>query len=83
MYRAKQATLHVFIDLTKAFDTVRRTGLYKVAEKIRCPLKLLQMIHAFHDGMTVRVIFDGDIMLAFNLRCGIRKNCHRCNWYSS
>ena len=44
-------------------------------EKIRFLLKLLQMIHAFHNGMPARVIFDGDISEPFNLRCGVK---HRC-----
>ena len=41
----------MFIDLTKVFDIVSRTGMYKVLEKIGCLPKLLQMIHTFHDGM--------------------------------
>ena len=63
----------MFINLTKAFDTVSRSGLYKILEKIRYPLKLLQMINAFQAGMTAAVIFDGDISEPFNLRCGIKQ----------
>ena len=37
----------VFIGLTKAFDPVKRIRLYKVLERIRYLLKLLQMICAF------------------------------------
>ena len=55
----------LFIDPKKAFDTVSMTG---------CPPKLPQMIHAFHDGMTTRDIFDLDISEPFNLRCGSNKD---------
>ena len=49
-----------FVDLTKAFDTISRVGLYKVLEKIGCPPKLLQRIRSFHDNMhgTVTVLMD-------------------------
>ena len=42
----------VFIDLTKAFDTVNRKALWTVLECIGCPPKLVSMIRLFHDGMT-------------------------------
>ena len=54
----------VFNDLTKVFDSKSRTRLYKVLEKIGWILKLLQMICAFHYGMTARVVFNGDISRA-------------------
>ena len=65
----------MFINLRKVFDIVSRTGLHKVPEKINCLLKLLQMIHAFHNGMTARVIFDGDISEPFNLRYVVKQGC--------
>ena len=44
--------LHIaFVDLTKAFDTVSRSGLYMVLEKIGCPPTLLQLIISFHNNM--------------------------------
>ena len=65
----------MFIDLKNAFDTVSRTGLYKVLEKITCLSKLLQMICALHDIMTARITSDGDISEPFNLRCGVKQGC--------
>ena len=44
----------VFIDLTKAFDTVNREALWTVLERIGCPPKLVSIIRLFHDGMTAR-----------------------------
>jgi Reverse transcriptase (RNA-dependent DNA polymerase) len=40
-----------FIDLTKAFDLVSRSGLFAMLEKIGCPQKLLKMVISFHNDM--------------------------------
>ncbi|WP_353817106.1 reverse transcriptase domain-containing protein, partial [Acinetobacter baumannii] len=37
-----------FIDLTKAFDMVSRSGLFKPRQKIGCPTHLLAIIASFH-----------------------------------
>ena len=39
-----------FVDLTKAFDTVRRKSLYKILEKIGCPPILFAVNHFFSQG---------------------------------
>ena len=44
----------VFVDLTKAFDTVNRSALWKILRKIGCPNKLVDIIRSFpfwHTGM--------------------------------
>ena len=40
-----------FIDLTKAFDSVHREGLWRVLKKIGCPDKFVSIVRSFHDGM--------------------------------
>ena len=40
-----------FIDLTKAFDLVRRDGLFKILPKIGCPPKLQSLIESFRSNM--------------------------------
>jgi len=40
-----------FIDLTKAFDTVCRDGLWKIMAKYGCPDKFITMVRQLHDGM--------------------------------
>ena len=40
-----------FVDLTKAFDTVSREGLWKIMAKFGCPAKFMAMVRQFHDGM--------------------------------
>ena len=49
-----------FVDLTKAFDTVSREGLWKIMAKIGCPAKFITMVRQFHDGMLARVQNDGE-----------------------
>ncbi|BHF68725.1 hypothetical protein SprV_0301176400 [Sparganum proliferum] len=40
-----------FVDLTKAFDTVSREGLWKDMQKFGCPERFTQMMRQIHDGM--------------------------------
>ena len=34
-----------FVDLTKAFDTVSRDGLFKIMAKFGCPAKFIAMVY--------------------------------------
>ena len=43
-----------FVDLTKAFDTVSRDGLWKIIAKFGCPPRYIAMVRQFHDGMQAR-----------------------------
>lgn len=38
-----------FVDLTKAFDTVSREGLWKIMEKFCCPSTFIAIVGQFHD----------------------------------
>ena len=40
----------VFIDLTKAFDTVNRQALWTILAKLGCPCKFIAMVRLFHDN---------------------------------
>ena len=44
-----------FVDLTTAFDTVSRDGLWKIMTKFGCPPRYIEMVRQFHDGMQARV----------------------------
>jgi hypothetical protein len=50
----------VFIDFTKAFDTVDRDLLWKLLEHYGCPDIFVKIIREFHDGMQASVLVDGD-----------------------
>ena len=39
-----------FVDLTKAFDTVSRGGLWKILARLGCPRKFLTILRQLHEG---------------------------------
>jgi hypothetical protein len=49
-----------FVDLTKAFDTVSREGLWRIMSKFGCPVKFIAFVRQLHDGMLSRIQDDGD-----------------------
>jgi hypothetical protein len=65
----------VFIDLTKAFDTVNREALWKILQKFGCPDKFTNMIRLFHDNMTGLVLSGGDASQPFNISNGVKQGC--------
>ena len=65
----------LFIDLTKAFDTVNRPGLWACMEKVGCPKHFVGLIRSFHDGMTVTVRDCGDKSQPFGVTSGTKQGC--------
>ena len=70
-----QDLLMVFIDLTKAFDSVDRAGLWQVLLKIGCPQKFVNIIRSLHEGMMGQVIDGGEISAAFSITNGTKQGC--------
>jgi Reverse transcriptase (RNA-dependent DNA polymerase) len=64
-----------FVDLTKAFDTVDRSGLWAILSKIGCPAPFVYIIRSFHDGMRASVIENGDRSPIFEVSCGTKQGC--------
>lgn len=56
----------VFVDLTKAFDTVNRCLLWKLFLKIGCPTNLVNIIRSLHDGMTATLQTLSKLQMALN-----------------
>ena len=54
-----------FVDLTKAFGTVSREGLWKIMAKFGCLTKLITMVRQFLDDMLARVQNDGEFSESF------------------
>ena len=67
--------LTCFVDLTKAFDTVNRSGLYAVLESIGCPPTLLKLVVSFHSEMNARVSFEGCTSDSFAVNKGVKQGC--------
>ena len=65
----------LFIDLTKAFDTVSRPGLWSILSKLGCPPKFVRAVRSFHDGMMARVIENGDASEPFPVTNGVKQGC--------
>nr|VZI15979.1 unnamed protein product [Spirometra erinaceieuropaei] len=64
-----------FVDLTKAFDTVNREGLWKIMQKFGCPERFTQMVRQLHDGMMARVTVNGAVSEAFAVTNGVKQGC--------
>ena len=63
------------VDLTKAFDTVSRDGLWKIIAKFCCPPRIIAMMRQFHDGMQARVLNDGGYSEPFPVTYGVKQGC--------
>jgi len=64
-----------FVDLTKAFDTVSREGLWKIMSKFGCPDRFVTIVKQFHDGMMARVLDDGSASDPFQVTNGVKQGC--------
>ena len=64
-----------FVDLTKAFDTVSRDGLWKIMAKFGCPSRLIAMVPQFHDGMQAHVQNDGEFSKPFEVTNRVKQGC--------
>ena len=64
-----------FVDLTKAFDTVNRDGLWKIMAKFGCPQKFVNIVRLFHDGMEARVKDNGQYSRPFPVTNGVKQGC--------
>ena len=64
----------LFVDLTKAFDTVSRPGLWNILPRIGIPPKMVNMIRCFHDGMKARLV-TGSEDDEFSVTNGVKQGC--------
>ena len=64
-----------FVDLTKAFDTVSREGLWQIMAKFGCPDTFISIVRQFHDGMMVSVQNNGDYSDEFAVTNGVKQGC--------
>ena len=63
------------VDLTDAFDTVSRDGLWKIMAKFGCPPRFIAVVRQFHDGMQARVQNDGEFSEPFEVTNGVKQGC--------
>ena len=65
----------MFVDLTKAFDTVNRTALWNFLTKFGCPEKFVRVARELHDNMMGRVIVEGGYTFPFPITTGVKQGC--------
>ena len=65
----------VFVDFTKAFDTVGRTGLWKLLRKYGCPEKFTSIIESLHTEMMAKVSAGGETSETFGVTNGVKQGC--------
>jgi len=63
----------VFVDLTKAFDTVNRDALWKVLAKLGCPPNFVRMISELHRNMKARFTFNGTLSDEISIDNGVKQ----------
>jgi len=74
--REHQCDLYaVLVDLTKAYDTVNRSALWKILRKIGCLSGFVDIISSFRDGMWACVIEGGEKSLIFDVLKGTKQGC--------
>ena len=64
-----------FVDYEKAFDSVDRDTLWKLLRHYGIPLKFVDIIRNSYDGMSCRVIHEGEVTDSFEVRTGVRQGC--------
>ena len=65
----------IFVDFSRAFDTVGRTGLWQLLRKCGCPEKFTTMIEALHTGIMANVSVGGEVLELFSVTNGITQGC--------
>ena len=63
----------VFVDLTKAFDTVNREALWKVLGKFGCTSSFVDKLRQMHRSMKARVNFNGQLSEELNIDNGVKQ----------
>jgi hypothetical protein len=64
-----------FVDYEKAFDSVDRETLWKLLRHYGVPTKLVTLIKNSYQGMTCRVVHEGQLTDSFTVETGVRQGC--------
>jgi len=64
-----------FVDLTKAFDTVSRKGLWLILRRLGCPKKFLNMVIQLHENQQGQIRLNNDLSEAFPITNGVKQGC--------
>ena len=67
------ALYQVFVDLTKAFDTVNRSALWTILGKLGCPIEFVNMFKKLHRDMKGRFNFNGSLSEPIAIDNGVKQ----------
>ena len=74
--REQTVCLHTaFVDLTKAFDTGSRDGLWKIVARLGCPPKFLTILRQLHEGQQCQEKHNGSLFGSFPISNGVKQGC--------
>ena len=74
--REQNTGLHAaFVDLTKAFDTVSRDGLWKILACLGCLPKFLTMLRQLSEGQQGQMKHNGSLSGSFPISNGVKQGC--------
>ena len=72
-FREKNMGLYAaFVDLTKAFDTVSRDGLWEILALLGCPPKFLNILRQLHEGQQGQVKTNASLSGSFPISNGVK-----------
>ena len=71
--KQRRNLFQVFIDLTKAFDTVNREALWLILGKLRCPEKLISILKLFHHDMKTTLNIGGKLAEPSTVGNGVKQ----------
>ena len=74
-FEQQQSLYMVFIDLSKAFDTVDRSTLWTLLRRYGCPETFVKIIQEFHGGMAGAVSIGGSTTDPFEISHGLKQGC--------
>ena len=75
MPRAKQGIFITFVDLTKAFDTVNKKGLWTIPERLGCSPQFLAMVSQLREDQLGQVRHSSILSRPFNITNGMKQGC--------
>lgn len=64
-----------FVDYEKAFDSLDRETLWKLLRHYGVPQKLTNLIKKMYEETTARVLHEGKLTEAFEIKTGVRQGC--------
>ena len=65
----------LFVNLRKAYDSLKRLALWQVLKKLGVPPLMLKISTSFHEGMQAEVRIGGVLSEYFRARNGLRQGC--------